>query len=94
MKNKSKLLKELCPGHCQEYCFLKAFFELSNFDQRMLIQLKCIEKFKYEEGERQKNDIGWENATRLWIDKGYALKFSEIYNPELSVNENYFLTIT
>lgn len=49
------------------------------YNDRLLIQLACIDKFKYEESQRQGSDIGWAQATVLWVDRGYAKKYNEVF---------------
>jgi len=57
--------------------------------KRFLEQYKCIEKFKYEESERRKENIEWEGALKLWADKGYAAKFHNIYRKDMHFEEIY-----
>lgn len=95
MANKYKLkkiLSEICEdSSCHyngEYCILKELIEAMGTDQRILIQLKCVEKFKYEQSEIEKKDIGWQKAWMLWAEK-YASDFAKHYDPELTFKEIY-----
>ena len=88
-----KLVEEVCPESCKGYCFFKMFFEMIQRDPRTIIQLKCIEKFKWEVSEKEQKDIGWEESIMKWTSDGYAKKFAEIYNEDLSVKEIYKLTM-
>lgn len=84
------LLEQLCCNTCKgEYCFLKKFLTSMNPDPFMLVQLKCIEKYKWEESEREGTDIGWNEAGQRWAVKGFAVRFREVYVPTLSVEEVY-----
>ncbi len=92
-KDYLSLIKELCPPECQGYCFFKVYFEITHLDERTLIQMKCLEIFKYEEGERVNKDIGWDAAILLWVERGHAKRFAEVFNENLSVKENYRLVV-
>ena len=48
-------------------------------NDRSLEQLKCVERFKYERSNKEKEDIGWSEAHMLWVTEGYANRFNEIY---------------
>ena len=88
-----RVLDELCPEDCKGgYCFYKMFLKEQHPDIRTLIQLKCIEKFKWHESERENKDIGWGEAGMRWVTTGLAKKFAEVYNEDLSVVEIYTLT--
>jgi len=88
-----QLLNELACEGCSKYCFLKLFVESLHPEAFVLIQLKCIEFFKWEESEREGEDIGWNEAGMRWAMNGYACCFREIFNEELTPKENYILTI-
>ena len=100
MKNKySKkrfpaLMDELACESCNSgYCFLKTFVESLHPEPFVLIQLKCIEFFKWEESERKGYDVGWNDAGMIWATSGYAGSFRAVFNEELSPKENYLLTL-
>jgi len=89
LKNKKKLIdkiNEVC--QCKsEYCLLKEIIICSHQDPRFLTQLKCVERFKFEESEREGRDIGWDEAHIRWVANGYAKRFAELYNEEVSAND-------
>lgn len=93
MNDKEKFcefLDRLVEGDCDcKYCFLKVFIASTNPKPFLLSQLKCIEKFKWEESERCGQDIGWTEAVIRWADRGYAAKLREHYNMYLPVNDLY-----
>lgn len=87
-KDMERILDEVCG--CEKYCFLKDLFARTHkHDQRNIEQLKCVEKFKYDKSFKQNQNIEWEGALDLWIREGYAAKFSEVYDQDLSWNEIY-----
>jgi hypothetical protein len=85
----SKMLEDLSCNECKQYCFYKELLKSVHFSPKTLIQLKCIEKFKYEQSEQEGFDIGFTEAGIRWSEKGYAKKFSDIYNEELNFQEIY-----
>jgi len=77
---------DLFDGICEncnnaEYCTLKELFVVCKLmnNRRLLVQLKCIEIFKYEESELELRDIGWHQATLDWGDK-FAKTFDTVYS--------------
>lgn len=79
----TKLLDECSCATCKEsYCFLKELIIVTHkYDHRTIFQLKLIEIFKYLESEKDKQDIGWDEALLRWVDQGYAASFATYYNP-------------
>jgi len=86
------LLDELVSDNCNcGYCLLKYLLESIHPDPRFLVQLKCIEKFKYEQSCKDGVDIGWNEACYRWVNKGLAKAFCDAYdgNDDLTVLEIY-----
>lgn len=75
------------------YCFYRMLITHQRPALRMLIQVECIEKFKWEESERQGHDIGNTDAAQMWCENGLAEAFAEAYSEDLSVKEIYKKTI-
>lgn len=78
-----RILTEICDDCPREYCTLKEILLRGGMSDRMLVQLKVMEMFKYDESQRQKQDIGWEGATQLFHERKLDEKFAEVYKPEL-----------
>ena len=80
-----KLLDELDDG-CHEYSFFRKYIESSHPDARVLIQIKCFEKFKWELSEEKGKELKFDDITKIWDDEGYATAFAqaflEVYDPE------------
>jgi len=80
---------DTCPNK-DGYCFVKEFLSHSiGQDPRTLIQIKLIEKFKFERSRDSNKDIGWDGAFKDWIEMGYATKFAKLYDEEKSVVKLY-----
>lgn len=94
-------LRSDCPCGSVSYCPLEEPFlrivassKISTEDlERIVIQWKCVEKFKKEESERQRCDIGKTNAWILWAERGcaenFARNFSFYQRREISLEELY-----
>jgi len=75
---------------CASYCFLKFYLEHSQNDsghRRLMMQMKCIERFKWLMGEKCDNDISWDSAMYLWVENGHAKLFGEHYSDALTFDE-------
>ena len=75
------------------YCFFREVIMHQHPDLRMLIQIECLEKFKYVRSQKHKKDIGSHSAGQLWVDEGFAKKFAEVYNEDLTVREIFRRTM-
>lgn len=84
-----ELIEEL--GCCSKghYCTLKEILIRCPRDARMLAQIKCLEKFKYERSEREHRAIEWEEALDLWIAEGHAQRFAHHFRADRRVEEIY-----
>lgn len=89
--NYKEFLEEILCGYCEEgkYCILKEFIISSHPSPKLLMQLKCIDKFKYEKSKENGSDIGWNKSIELWASEGYAKLFSELYNENIKFNTLY-----
>lgn len=86
-----KLIEEFaeeCPRK-NAYCSLKELLMQMHKDPRLLIQIKCVEKFKYEESQKKGKDIGWTDAFMLWVKNGMAKRFASVYDEDKHIDEIY-----
>jgi hypothetical protein len=85
------LLNDLCSDYCSpdHYCILKEFFVHSTPSPRLLMQMKCVEKFKYERSQRAGRELTWAEAMQQWIDEGLANKFSTVYKDDVKFRDLY-----
>lgn len=96
-KKYKKMLDDLCTECCcdsNHYCFLKEFVMESHPSPRLLIQIKLIEKYKYEMSEREDRDVGWTEAIESWASEGYAERFAKYYSEDKSYKTLYKEVIT
>jgi hypothetical protein len=90
-----KTIERYCNGICKgEHCLLKEFARHIGHSERTLAQMMCIDIFKYEEISAQKGDIGWEEATRLWVQRGHAQTFAELYQENIEDPRQLYEQIT
>jgi hypothetical protein len=61
----------------------------AKYSDRLVLQTACVNKFKFEESKRQGKDIGWSGAWSLWAERGYALKFAELYSDGIHLKTIY-----
>jgi len=87
-----ELLEDLSGEYCtpKRYCILKEFLLSLHPSPRLIVQLECIDKFKFEQSEREDKDIGWAEAIKRWVDMGHAVRFAEIYDaPDFDEHINF-----
>ena len=86
-----ELLEDVCSEYCEpkRYCILKEFLVSSHTSPRLLMQLKCVDKLKFEESKKTGKDIGWTEALKIWVDDGYAKKFAEVYEENIKFSVLY-----
>ena len=85
------MLGDLCGDYCNptQYCILKEFLTSMHPSPRLLIQLKCIEKFKYEMNKDAKEELPMGTVIIIWAEEGYAERFANEYNEDDSYKEIY-----
>jgi len=70
-----------CSG-CQGNRDCEARRTISQIEDRILFQFKELEMFKLFESKSQERDIGWNEAVQRWVKRGYAARFSRLYDEE------------
>lgn len=80
-----ELLNDICSEYCEQdrYCILKEFLASAHPSPKLLMQIKCIDKFKYERSKAADKDLGWTAAMELWVSEGFAKKFAELYTNDI-----------
>lgn len=95
-KKMRDLLGAICE-HCSNdgYCILKEITIANGTSERMLVQMKCVEIFKLVESRAQNRDIGWKTAWNLWVERGYAARFAQVFdnNEDMSYKQIYEKTV-
>lgn len=99
MPNKEKILKELCADQpCKkggDYCILKeVLLHDAKYNERLLTQVGCVNKYKYQESQRRGEDIGWSEAWSSWVESGMASLFAKHYECGDSVAKMYKKLLT
>ena len=82
-----ELTDDTCSGDCE--CILKKFLLSLHPSPRLLIQLKCVERFIKDKEKETGETMDWNEAIDLWAKEGYAEKFAEIYEEGISYKEIY-----
>lgn len=73
----------------KDSCVLKDRIMETGFSDKILMQMKCLEIYKWNESEREDRDIGWDEAMTRWVRKGYAERFAEVYDSKMEPRELY-----
>jgi hypothetical protein len=76
-----------CPR--DHYCTLKEVLCHAPRQAREILQIKCVEKFKYERSERESRAIDWQEAFDLWITEGFAEAFAQAFYEGIGFVELY-----
>ena len=83
------MLYELCSDcDChgdKPYCTLVEFLVNSHKSPRLLMQMKCVEKFKFERHQ----DISLSDAFKAWAEDGYAEIFGDLYTEDMKFKDLY-----
>ena len=91
-----RLLEEIGEDYCcqkDKYCIFKEFLISAHPSKRLLVQLKCVDKWKFESSEQEHGDIGWDKAMSSWMSEGYAEAFAEAYAEGKSTKDIYTETM-
>lgn len=86
-----RLLDEIGEEYCDKdhYCIFKEFLVSSHPSRRLLVQLKCVDKMKWERSKRADKDIGWDQTFKEWLGEGFAVDFAVSYSDSKAVREIY-----
>ena len=74
------------------YCFYRKLITEKPPEIRVMVQVECMEKFRWEESERQRKDLEG-TAYMLWYELGLSQAFAEAYDENLTVKEIYARTL-
>ena len=80
-------MREDCECSACSYCPLEVL--IRSFNDRLLEQHKCVEKFKMEESDRKREMVTWDKAYTLWVERGHAKIFAELYNESIPFKSLY-----
>jgi len=92
------MLDSICSDYCSEEndCVLKEFLVSAHPSPRLLMQMKCVERFKItlakETGKKVK-EIEWAEAMTEWVARGYAEKFASVYNEDITRYDSIYKNI-
>ncbi len=76
-----ELLNDICDENCNnEECILKQFLVSAHPSPRLLIQLKCVDRYKRLCENLDCKKMTWAEAMERWVKNGRAIKFAEAYD--------------
>jgi len=85
-------IEDVIAGCCPNprgYCLLKEVVKLCGVNNRVLEQMNCIEKFRYERNEQNGGKMDLLQASKLWEEEGFAKRFSQVYEDGMKNDELY-----
>ena len=93
-KQYKDMLDDVCSDTCPKTkgCILKEFLVSSHASPRMLVQLKCVERYKRrlaKELNVKPKNITWNKALDKWAERGYAKTFAIVYEEGLQYRTIY-----
>jgi hypothetical protein len=92
-KSYKKILDDITCDTCKsDYCILKKIMLSCNHpDERNTLQIKCIDKLKYELSAIAGQNVGGKFTVDTWVNDGYAEAYNDVYKEGLSSSELYKL---
>jgi len=77
-----ELLNDICSEDCpsDHTCILKEFLVSAHPSPRLLVQLKCVDRYKKLCENLDCTEMSWAEAMDLWVKNGRARKFAEVYD--------------
>lgn len=98
---KNRIFSDICQDcdchAAKPYCTLVEFFlhllSQEGDRERTMVQIKCVEKYKYELGVNNNKEYVWNDAFMEWVKNGFSKRFAEVYDPKLKLAEIYRKTI-
>lgn len=83
-KHYSDLLGDICDEDCpsDHVCILKQFLISSHPSPRLLIQLKCVDRYKRLCEKLEHIEMTWAEAMERWVKNGRSAKFAQVYDED------------
>jgi hypothetical protein len=103
-REKYNRILESCEPQCKgKYCFYRKFMESSHPNLFTIIQVKLIEKMKWNVWGKENPNITWEEASFKWTDieniqrghaAAYRMVFDNLTEEEIEkINDDEFIEI-
>ncbi|MCK5321537.1 hypothetical protein KAJ38_03075 [Candidatus Pacearchaeota archaeon] len=80
-----KVLEDLSDG-CWINCAQKKIASMT-YNERMLVQLRCLVDHRYILGDREKRKISSEEVGVRWVEEGFAKVFAKVFAKKKLNNE-------
>ena len=90
-KEYKELLNNICLEDCPSNhdCILKQFLVSAHPSPRLLIQLRCIQRYKSLCENLDCKKYSWGEAMEMWVSNGRAVKFARIYSEDKTYMQIY-----
>jgi hypothetical protein len=86
MKDK-RVLEDICADANNNPDFLKEVLMHTGMEERTLMQIYMIYKFKWCVGVYEKCNPTWDNICMAWVNKDFAKMFADTYKPGMTVRQ-------
>ena len=87
-----EVVEDIC-DNCHKDCTLKEIILDVGLDDRTLEQIKCIETFGNELSDEVGGYVGMGEASKLWVERGYADRFAEVFKEGMRHFELYHAVV-
>jgi len=92
-KRYRSILDDLCHADCpsDKDCILKEFLIHAHISPRLIIQIRCVQRYKDESNKDMPAHMqkDWNKALMRWVAMGYAKQFAEVYEEGKTYSEIY-----
>lgn len=94
-KQYKELLNDICAEDCpsDHECILKEFLVSAHPSPRLLVQLRCVQRYKKLVENLDCKEMTWAEAMDLWIENKRAEKFAKVYDENKKYMEIYKLVM-
>jgi len=85
------IINELCDENCscENECVLKLFVESQHTSLRLLMQMRCVQKYKIMCEKLDNRKYNWTEIMELWISNKRAERFAKVFSEDKKYLEIY-----
>jgi len=89
--NKHKLLEDICEDAQRDPRFFEDLLEHCGMDQRNIMQMYMVYKFKWNWSMDEYHDLGWDGTLQRWVEEPYSMAaaYADLYDENASVLAMY-----
>ena len=89
-KQYKELLDAVCSEDCDnDNCFLRQFILSSHPSPRLLVQLRCVARYKTLIENLDCEKMTWAEVMEKWVSNNRAAKFAKVYDEDKTYMQIY-----